>query len=612
MSKITLKLQWPPITLTGLVFALKIAAIVTATLTVFLQDLVPVFNHALQNETASYTLAIPLIFCYLVYRKRKMLRVVMPLSGKEQPRNTRHLASAAGILLAAAALLLHWHGSLTLTPLEYHMLAFPLFIAGMCLILFNPQTLRQLAFPVAFLLFLTPPPPEIAPVLGFIVFATLVAYVTRDKLWKKIALLTTGIPIIYALNIVKTYATLLTISHQSSDLAQQMFQSLAGWILIFLETLLLLAIAETVFKTHAFVKPTDECPQCNQKPVPDRDYCPGCSKILTPGKMKLRKSDMAKLAAIILVAGLLITVQAPVFALTGGLPTVTINTFSGKQVSNQILPQTDQYTLEFLHRDTQFEARAKQNIGLDYKYTPLNQSIQPIWASLGIAPTQSSLNRWETELAPPKVITIDLRDIQLTQNPQITSHYFVFNIAAINKTQTVLYWFETTTFMVNSTWQEKYVEISLVAFPQTMDQLPEVEHELVALATAITGYWQPIKAWSETTMLLSQNSIIMLTATAIALTLITTYHWAEARKQKKVSLTASEKLASPSREIVKAVQETQKPATIENVAETLRKNMEQTITTEQLEQTLRELEKTGTIRSSVHNRNDQPIQTWKT
>jgi len=98
-------------------------------------------------------------------------------------------------------------------------------------------------------------------------------------------------------------------------------------------------------------------------------------------------------------------------------------------------------------------------------------------------------------------------------------------------------------------------------------------------------------------------------ARAIALAII--YYEVEARKRKETSLIATGKPANSSREIVKAVQKSKKPATLENVAATLQKSTEEKITTEQLEQRLQELEKTGIINSSVYSQNDEPIQTWK-
>jgi len=132
------------------------------------------------------------------------------------------------------------------------------------------------------------------------------------------------------------------------------------------------------------------------------------------------------------------------------------------------------------------------------------------------------------------------------------------------------------------------------------------------LATAIADHWQQIETWSQTTLLISQSAIALSTATTVAIALIIIYYAVETRKRKETSLKAARKLTDSSREIVKAVQETKKPATLENIATTLQKSTEQKITEEQLEQMLRELEKADIINSSVYNQNDEPTQTWKT
>ncbi len=667
LPEIMPKLQWHgSFTPTRFAFALKIAIIIAATLTVFHQDLVLIFSDALQNETTSYILAVPFILAYLVHRKRKMLRTVMPLTGQDQPRNTRYLASTSGILLTATAVLLYWHGSYTFTPVEYHMFALPLFTAGLCLILFNPQTLRQLAFPIAFLFFLMPPPSEILhaagstlqvvsaqasnaivnafnipsaltmesgnplitltvadgtplpfsldiacsgiySLIGFTVFAVFIAYIIRNNPWKKAALLIIGIPLVYFLNIVRITTMLFIGYNYGSALALQTFHTLGGWVLIFLGTLVLLLISEKAFKTRIFSNPAAKCVQCIPELQPDRDYCRGCGRIIRPATARLHKSDAVKLAAIILTAGLLVTIQAPVFALTQGLPIITFNTPSGQQFSTQVLPQTDQYTLTFVREDTLHEVQAKQDMSLVYLYAPVNESGEPIWASLEIASTQSSLYGWETFRA--LATQIDLRDIQLTQNARAL--YFVFQ-EATDATRAVLYWHSSTVFMINSTVQTKHVGISLIAFPSSMDELPRLEVQLVTLATAIADYWQPIQTWSETTLIISQNGITLSAATSIALALTLFYYEAEARKRRKASLTAAAKLTSSSRDIVEAVQKTKKPATLENLAATLQKSTGQKLTTEQLERRLQELEKTGIIKASVHSQNDEPVQTWKT
>lgn len=240
----------------SLVLGLKAAVIVAAVFLVFRQDLAIVALDALQSETTSYMLAIPPLFVYLVYRKRKMLRAVVPIEARAQPFVTRHVATIAGVLLSSTAVLFYWYGSHTFSPLEYHMLMLPVFAAGLTLILFNTQTLRQLLFPLAFLLLLTPPPGEVLStvgsalsatssqashafvsllgvpstltssygnpiiqvtraggetidfavgiacsgiysLLGFVVFAAFIGYLIRDKPWKKFVLFLIGFVLIY-------------------------------------------------------------------------------------------------------------------------------------------------------------------------------------------------------------------------------------------------------------------------------------------------------------------------------------------------------------------------------------------------------------------------------
>jgi len=64
---------------------LKTATVLLATIVLFIQDLTIIFNDALQSEITSYLLAIPLL---LIYHKRKMLRAVIPLEDKDQPKET--------------------------------------------------------------------------------------------------------------------------------------------------------------------------------------------------------------------------------------------------------------------------------------------------------------------------------------------------------------------------------------------------------------------------------------------------------------------------------------------------------------------------------------------
>jgi exosortase len=304
----------------------------------FFNDLAIIFTDALNNEEISYILLVPFIFAYMIYRKRKMLRVVMPDDIKEQPKKLKYVAPIAGILLFTTAILLYWHGTYTFTPLEYHLVSMPLFAAGLILLFFNLQTLRETIFPIIFLFFLAPPPTEILytvgatlsslssevsnaliglagipstltneyaspmiiitrangaqlnftvdvacsgiySLLGFLMFAVLLAYIIRDRPWKKITLILTGILIVYLLNVVRI-TTILVMGYQfGENIALQAFHLLGGWLLIFLGTLLLLFTGEKILKTRFFDTKKKECKQCainNQK----QDFCFTCGRLL--------------------------------------------------------------------------------------------------------------------------------------------------------------------------------------------------------------------------------------------------------------------------------------------------------------------------------------------
>jgi len=661
--------------------AIKIVAIAAATIVLFSQDLTMIFLDALQSETTSHILAIPILFAYLVYRKRKMLRATIPLENQNQPQETRHLSTIAGILLSVTAVLLYWHGSHTFTPLEYHLIALPIFVTGISLIIFNPQTLRQLAFPIAFLIFLTPPPSEILyyigatlqvlsaeasnaianlvgipstitldygsptiiltkpdgatlsfavdiacsgiySLIGFTIFTVFVAYIIRDKLWKKITLFLIGLPLVYLLNITRITIMLLLGYYYGEETALQAFHLFGGWVLIFLGTLLLLIISEKIFKTQIFTKPSKKCPQYNPEPKSGQNFCQTCGKLLKPGAITLQKSDIIKLSAIALTVILLMSIQAPVFVLTETSPLIIIDTPSGQQASTGILPQVPGYDVYFSYRDTEFEALAKQDMSLIYVYSPSNESEQPIWVALEFASTLSSLHRWETCLitypmshdSSPKATQIELKDVQLTENPPIISRYFVFNYTSTGETQAVLYWYESSTFTVNSTSQQEHVKISLIAYPETMESLPEIENQLITLATAITSYWQPIKTWSQVTLIISQNGANLATLTGIAVAAIIIFYILNAKRQKSTNANAYQKLSKPNKEVVDAVAETKKSTlpTLGNIATTYEKTTQKPIKKEELLQKIRSLENMGLIKSEIASRQDEPIQIWKT
>jgi exosortase len=659
----------------NLVLGLKIAAVAVATLAIFYQDLVVLANDALQSEYMNYILVIPFLFAYLLYRKRRMLRAAIGEKNEEQ-KSTRYLPAIAGILLSATAILLYWHGSYTFTPLQYHMIALPLFAAGLVLIFFNGQTLRHSIFAVALLFLLTPPPLDIlyswgytlsvassevsynlvrllqipatltsesgTPIIhitgtsgaamsfavdvacsgiysliGFLVFAVFTAYIIRDKLWKKLVLFLIGFLLIYLINIARI-TTILLIGYQFGEqMALQLFHLLGGWILIFIGTIILLIFGEKILHAQIFAKSTEKCAGCNPKSERTRDFCLSCGRVLTPAPIAFRKSEIAKIVAVVAVVILLVSIQVPVFALTKGPAQVLIQTSTGEQGNTQLLPQISNYEPKFLYRDTDFENLSGQEASLIYVYQPSDETKDPIYVAVEIASTTGPLHPWEYCLVGPArpayATQLDLTDIRILDNPPIVARYFAFILKSTNQSQVVLYWYESAVFMANGTAQQKQVKISLITYPDSPQNLTRKE-ELLPFATAIAQYWEPIKTWTQVALLLSQQSLPLAAATGIPIPVITVLFILRKRNERKANTRAYPKLSRPTRDIIDIVSETEKTmtSTLHAISTAYENRTGESIENEKMLEKLGEVEKTGIIKRETANVQDQPTQVWKT
>jgi exosortase len=680
MFKVKLPTMQQLASVSNVVLALKVTTVIVAVIALFHQDLSMIFNDALRNETTSHILIIPILFAYLVYRKRRMLQASIPFELGDRPSQTKHVATTSGLAVAAVAVILYWWGSYTFTPLEYHLLTLPLFTAGLVLTVFNPQTLRQLAFPIFFLIFLTPPPNQVLyglgstlsvigseaanaivnvlgipstisseygnptiiitrpdqttlgftvdiacsgiySLIGFLVFAAFIAYIIRDRLWKKTTIFLLGLPLIYLFNITRITIILLLGYQYGEELALQIFHLLGGWALIFLGTLLLLTISEKVFKTQIFSKspPPHSCARCNSNQrAPTEDYCSNCGRLLRTPSMKLRKIDLAKVAAIACIITIFLSIQAPVLALTKGPAQIIVQMPNGEEGNTQILPQIQGYALLFDFRDRDFEQQAGQDASLVYEYNIPGKPT--VWASIEIAPTQGSLHRWEYCLVTgpefhgyqPSVAQLGgLRDVEILQNPPIIARYFAFKYLEFNQTQLVLYWFETSIFTINNVSETKQVKISLITYPTSPDDVSASEEYLLPFATAIANYWQPMKTWSQIALLISRNGPVLAGATTTLLAAIIVFEILQKIRAKRANKNTYGKLSIMDQQVISAVEETPGTPTPDNIAMTYQNLSDKEITTSNLIQKLTEAEKTRLVERSIFNDQDQPLLVYK-
>lgn len=667
---------------------LRVATLIIATIVFYLQDLTMIFTDALANEATSYILIIPAILAYLVYRKRKMLYATITDNTQNEPKNTQIYFTASGILLSLTAILIYWWGSYTFTPLEYHLATIPILTAGLTLILFNPQTLKQNLFPTAFLIFLTPPPSEIfsslgsvlsvysseastaltqflkIPVtltgeygtptiiitrpdattmtfsvdvacsglyslIGFLVFAVFISFIVRDKTWKKISIFAIGFPLIYLLNIIRI-TTIVSIGYQMGEqTALDVFHLAGGWVLIFIGTLILLVIGDRLLKIEFFNHPDkNTCPTCtSNNPTAIRSYCTSCGRITSREPVMFNLRDATKLVAIIAAIILLLLIQMPVFATTHSPAQVLVQTPNGEQGNTQLFPNITGYTLSFEYRDTEFEKISHQDYSLMFSYTSDNESERArygiVWIGVEIAPATSNLHRWETCLVTwpathgyqPRVIQLDLKDTQILDNPPVIARYFAFQYLVDNQTQLVLYWYETSIFTVDNGTKQEQVKLSIISYPETPQDVLNMETKLLPIAEAIVNYWQPVKTWATISMFISRNGSGLASITTVVLIALSALQLAETKRHRKTSIGTYEKLGTKDRQLIDLIQKIQETnfPTIDKIRKAYQRTAGGSmLTREQMEQKLTELQRIGIAKNIISSNRDVPIRVWRT
>ena len=278
--------------------------------------------------------------------------------------------------------------------------------------------------------------------------------------------------------------------------------------------------------------------------------------------------------------------------------------------------------MQFSYRDNQFEALSKVDVALAYSYNPQNESRKRIWVSIGVSSESYRLQRWVTDLIDipleqnrmPTVTNHELKDILLSENPLITSHYFAFQYTATNQKQVVLYWYDEARFATNATSEQKNVGISLIVYLENWEELPDVETQLKTVAKEIVDYWQPIKLSSPINIAVVQNGAQFAGITSLLTAAIFVFYFLEDKKQKQISENVYQKLSISNKRVVEVVRELQARTdpTLSNIIEAYRRITSKDVDDEYMLMRLEKLEKLGIIKSEIDIINDDPIMVWKT
>ena len=176
----------------------------------------------------------------------------------------------------------------------------------------------------------------------------------------------------------------------------------------------------------------------------------------------------------------------------------------------------------------------------------------------------------------------------------------------------MLYWYETATFTVNSTSQQKHVKISLIIYPESPEDVKTAKILLLPIASAINDHWQPIKMWSTVALAISQNGLALSAATIALLIALIIYRLFFDQQDKKSLVRLYAKLHPQTQQLITAVQNAQKQGnnTTHGVGSELEKQTKTSIVEEWITEKLEEAQKDGLIKKTITNNNDEPAITW--
>ena len=654
-----------------IILAFKTAVIIFSAMIMYYKDLFILVNGALQNEFMSYLLAIPFLIIFLLYNKRKILRSVIAFETRTRRNGTNQIV---GLSLCIISILLYWIGSYSLQPIQIHVISLPIFIAGCVLIVFNPRTLRELAFPIIFLGFLVPPTLEFVsttgatlstqsssiaytilkligfPVsiikryeiptiilelpqdvqiffaidipcagmyslMGFTIFAFFSAYIARGPMWKRALIFLIGFPFIYTLNIFRIIVIVLIGYQFGEELAMQIFHLLGGWILILIGTLILLILSERLLKIQFFGHKSSRpsCQECINTSEMNQNACEVCGRIITPMSIKTDKREVSKLLFLVAFIFLLAQLQLPIFSMTKADVKIDLQDTSGEQEYVQLLPDISDYRLRFVYRDREFEEQTNQDASLVYIYSHNDYRQTPIWVVLEIAKDWGVLHRWEVCLGDqPTNIKIDLKKIELWENPPIIGRYYAFQ--GSESIQTTLYWYERFLFEVEQGFEKKYIKTSLIVFTDDLEKTLELDDSLSTLAKKVIDHWQPIKISTRIIFVVSQYGPILILTTIALLILTIVFRYINELKERRSYLKAFHTLKLEEEKLlIISVHEAnnQGKSSATEIASIYNELGGKPMGISTMLAKLNQAEKAGFITKTISNKDGEPILGWK-
>lgn len=490
-----------------------------------------------------------------------------------------YLHDFLGVSLCLVALLIYILGSYTFYSLQLHLLSLPIFVAGLILLFFGPNTLRLLAFPVALLVFMSPftlffmdtwgghlmssdgtiaafilepfMPIEIVynpaviistvttlgepiqfelgaacsgiySLTAFLFTAVIFGYIASGSVTKKVLYGVIAVAAAYFLNVFRIIVTIALGRFFGLGVAVEFFHLVGGTVLAFIGTLFLLFLGSKLLKLSFFQKKKPVCSCSGSAAV-----CDKCGRIIKWPLIKLNWKRLAVLLVFLLVCADLIFMASA----------VNYNVLSNSEESalnfNPVTGELEAFSEEtgwsavFMGRQLDGESRLGLIFVGDYLLSKIGDSSDRVYGIFELSDLQSKFHTWEGCLnyqAYP--LTIEkIRYVTIYDNNTniVNGEAIIANAPTMNQTMALVYWFDSLNLKTNGTVTNYAIKVTLYKYvPFVNNQMDSGKvdatiEKLLSLSESYEVIWSQYKQTNNTFVvdLYKNSAAFMLVVLAI-------------------------------------------------------------------------------------------------
>ena len=529
--------------------ALKFSILLIIPLVVYFQDLMQVFSLALSDSEAQYVLLVPFVVAYFFYRRRRAFLV---------SRQNTKLYDFAGISVCLLALLIYVLGSYSFYSLQLHLLSLPILVAGITLLIFGPQVLKLLIFPVALLTFLSPFPLFFMDAFGgnlmssdgalaaailkifmpidvtyqpivilstvttagesiqfslsaacsgiysltaFLFCAVVFGYLAAGSIVKKVLYGVLAVLAAYFLNVFRIIATVILGHFFGLGLAVEFFHAVGGTVLAFIGTLILLYFGSKLLKLSFTQRKGPICLSCPSA----QTVCAKCGRIIHWPTTKINWKRMAFiLLFLVICADLIVQASAVNYSVAGQESALDFNPSTGDLAA---LSGINGWSTTFMGRESQAEAQLGLTYVGDYFLSGVNSS-DVIYGIFEVSDIQSKFHTWEGclnyQAYPINIQSIKYNTIYDQNTNIVNGEMIIADAPTLNQTIALTYWFDSLNLRTNGTVTDYSVKITLLKYiPKQNNQtdtasVEAATNQLFTMSQKYENIWSQYKQQNST------------------------------------------------------------------------------------------------------------------